>query len=100
MEVAGLLVTETEFTELPDEIVIELTALFDTLTEFPESLDDTVMEVAGLLDTETKFTKLLDETNVGLLDTGISTELLDDREAAETTGDIHFTDGTLLLEVP
>ena len=59
MEVAGLLITETEFTELLDEIVIELTALFDTLTEFLESLDDTVMEVAGLLDTETKFTNLL-----------------------------------------
>ena len=47
-----------------------------------------------MLDTETKLTKLLGETNVVLLDT---TELLDDK-AAEITGDIHFTDGTLLLE--
>ena len=30
MEVAGLLNTETEFTELLNEIVIELTVLFDT----------------------------------------------------------------------
>ena len=75
--------------------MIELAALFDTITEFPESLDDTVMELAGLLDTETKLAKLLGETNVVLLD---STDLLDDKEAAETTGDVHFTDGTLLLE--
>ena len=36
MEVAGLFDTETEFTELLIEIVIELAALFDTIAEFLE----------------------------------------------------------------
>ena len=36
MEVAGLLDTEAEFTELLIEIAIELAALFDTIAELPE----------------------------------------------------------------
>ena len=61
---------------------MEFDAVFDTVIEFPGSPDDIVMELAGLLDTVANFIELLGKTNVEFLD---STELLDGKEAAEST---------------
>lgn len=48
------------------------------------------MALAALPDIITKFTELMGEANVESLD---STELLDNEEAAETTGNVYFIDG-------
>ena len=47
--------------------------------------------ITAVLDTVIKFIGSLGEANVEFHD---SSELLDDKEVAETTGDAHFTDGT------